>query len=186
MKRFVVCFGFGVGFSWSWSWNPGPQPCSTSVGSPSSVPCLCFSEMELAPELQMSFSMVAQSGAAGRCWPPCQRGRLLERVPGGKRSDPSWTRTNPRPRQVCRPGGREQEAGFVLRGSCGGTSPCAELHRVPVAGTVIALDLTILHRAKGRTRDSIVTLISSSVARRPVTWATLCFLETRSICRHIL
>lgn len=84
----------------------------------------------------------------------------MERVPGGKRSDPSWTRTYPRPRQVCKPGGREQEAGSGLRGCCGGTSQWAEPRRVPAAGTVIAFDLTVLYWAKGLDRDSIMTLVS--------------------------
>lgn len=158
-----------LAFSWSWSLNPGPQPCSTSVGSPGSVLCLCFSEMELARELQMSFpwlceeALTAQSGAARRCWPPCQGGRLLERVPGGKRSDPSWARTYPRRWQVCKPGGREQEAGSGLRDHCGGTSQRAEPRRVPAAGTVVAFDLTILYRAKGPDRDFILTLVSQAV-----------------------
>lgn len=65
--------------------------------------------------------------------------------------------------QVCKPGGRKQEAGSSLRGSCRRTSQCTEPRRVPAAGTVIAFDLTVLHRAKGPIRDVIVTLVSQAV-----------------------
>lgn len=58
---------------------------------------------------------------------------------------------------MCKPGGRNQEAGSGLRSHC--SEPC----RVPTAGTVIALDLTILHRAKVPIRDAIVTLVSQAV-----------------------
>lgn len=69
--------GLGLGFSQSWSLNPWSHPCSTRVGSSGSVPCPCFSEMELTPKLQMSFPRPCEEAPTHSEWSCCSAGHRV-------------------------------------------------------------------------------------------------------------